>query len=172
MMRLSYLSPKTEVRESKIHGRGLFTTADIAKGEVVAIKGGHIVDRETLRREITPKLGPVEIQIGDDLFIAPVTDGERELSMLYSNHSCDANVGMRGEITFVAMRNIGAGEELTHDWCVTDDDDYSVKCNCRSSNCRGTLTGKDWQRPDLQKRYAGYFSSYLAEKIARRNLRG
>ena len=172
MMRLSYLSPKTEVRESKIHGRGLFTTADIAKGEVVAIKGGHIVDRETLRREITPKLGPVEIQIGDDLFIAPVTDGERELSMLYSNHSCDANVGMRGEITFVAMRNIGAGEELTHDWCVTDDDDYSVKCNCRSSNCRGTLTGKDWQRSDLQKRYAGYFSSYLAEKIARRNLRG
>ena len=171
-MRLSYLSPKTEVRESEIHGRGLFTTADIAKGEVLAIKGGHIVDRETLRREITPKLGPVEIQIGDDLFIAPVTDGERELSMLYSNHSCDANVGMRGEITFVAMRNIGAGEELTHDWCVTDDDDYSVKCNCRSSNCRGTLTGKDWQRSDLQKRYAGYFSSYLAEKIARRNLRG
>jgi SET domain-containing protein len=172
MMRLSYLSPKTEVRESEIHGRGLFATADIAKGEVVAIKGGHIVDRETLRREVTPKLGPVEIQIGDDLFIAPVNGQERELSMLYSNHSCDANLGMRGEITFVAVRNIRAGEELTHDWCVTDDDDYSVKCNCRSSNCRGTLTGKDWQRPDLQKRYAGYFSSYLAEKIARRNLRG
>ena len=172
MMRLSYLSSKTEMRESKIHGHGLFATADIAKGEVVAIKGGHIVDRETLRRDITPKLGPVEIQIGDDLFIAPVTDEERELSMLYSNHSCDANLGMRGEITFVAMRDIRTGEELTHDWCVTDDDVYSVKCNCRSSNCRGTLTGKDWQRPDLQKRYAGYFSSYLAEKIARRNLRG
>jgi hypothetical protein len=37
MMRLSYLSPKTEVRESEIHGRGLFTTADMAKGEVVAV---------------------------------------------------------------------------------------------------------------------------------------
>ena len=172
MMRLSYLSPKTEVRESKIHGRGLFATADIAKGEVVAIKGGHIVDRETLRREITPKLGPVEIQIGDDMFIAPVTGEERELSMLYSNHSCDANVGMRGEITFVAMRDIRAGEELTHDWATTDDDDYSIACKCGSAKCRRMLTGKDWQRPDLQKRYAGYFSSYLAEKIARRNLRG
>jgi SET domain-containing protein len=167
MMRLSYLSPKTAVSESEIHGRGLFATKDIAKGEVVAVKGGHIVDRDTLRREITPKLGPVEIQIGDNLFIAPVTGEERELSMLYSNHSCDANLGMRGEITFVAMRDIRVGEELTHDWCVTDDDDYSVKCNCRSSNCRGTLTGKDWQRPELQKRYAGYFSAYLAEKIAR-----
>jgi len=166
MMRLSYLSPKTEVRESEIHGHGLFTTADIAKGEVVAVKGGHIVTRAQLREKITPNLGPVEIQIGDDLFIAPVTQDERELSMLYSNHSCDANLGMRGEITFVAMRNIRAGEELTHDWCTTDDDDYSVKCNCRSSNCRGTLTGKDWQRPELQKRYAGYFSAFLAEKIA------
>lgn len=165
MIHLSYRSPKTEVRESPIHGRGLFATADIARGEVVVVKGGHIVTREQLR-EITPKLGPVEIQIGDDLFIAPVTDEERELSMLYSNHSCDANLGMRGEITFVAMRDIRAGEELTHDWCVTDDDDYSVQCKCSSADCRGTLTGKDWQRPDLQKRYAGYFSACLAEKIA------
>jgi SET domain-containing protein len=165
MVSISYRSPKTEVRESPIHGRGLFATADIAKGEVVVVKGGHIITREQLR-EITPKLGPVEIQIGDDLFIAPVTDEERELSMLYSNHSCDANLGMRGEITFVAMRDIRAGEELTHDWCVTDDDNYSVKCKCGSPKCRGTLTGKDWQRPELQKRYAGYFSAYLTDKIA------
>ena len=167
MLPLSYRSPKTEVRESPIHGRGLFANADIAKGEVVAVKGGHIVNREQLREGITPRLGPVEIQIGDDLFIAPVTDEERELSMLYSNHSCDANLGMRGEITFVAMRNIRAGEELTHDWATTDDDDYSVQCKCGSTNCRGTLTGKDWQRPELQARYVGYFSAYLTEKIAR-----
>ncbi len=166
MLPLSYRSPKTEVRESPIHGRGLFATANIAKGEVVLAKGGHIVDRATLRSDITPKLGPVEIQIGDDIFIAPVTEDERELSMLYSNHSCDANLGMRGEITFVAMRDIRAGEELTHDWATTDDDDYSVQCKCGASNCRKTLTGKDWQRPDLQERYAGYFSAYLAEKIA------
>jgi hypothetical protein len=165
MLPLSYLSPKTEVRESPIHGRGLFATADIKKDEIIAVKGGHIVTREMLR-EITPRLGPVEVQIGDNLFIAPVTDEERELSMLYSNHSCDANMGMRGEITFVAMRDIRAGEELTHDWATTDDDDYSVKCKCRSSNCRGTLTGKDWQRPELQERYAGYFSAYLTKKIA------
>src|SRR5882672_6948094 len=128
MIQLSYRSPKTEVRESKIHERGLFAIADIAKNEIFAIKGGHIVDRETLREKISPLLGPVEIQIDDDLFITPVTDEERELSMLYSNHSCDANLGMRGEITFVARRDIRAGEELTHDWCVTDDDDYSVEC--------------------------------------------
>lgn len=166
MTPLSYLSPKTALRESKIHGRGLFATADIAKDEVVAVKGGHIVNREALRRKITPRLGPVEIQIGDDLFIAPVAEEEREGSMLYSNHSCDANLGLRGEITFVATRDIRAGEELTHDWCTSDDDSYSVECNCGAANCRKILTGKDWQRPELQKRYAGYFSPYLARKIA------
>ena len=166
MIQLSYRSPKTEVRESKIHGRGLFAAADIAKDEIVAVKGGHIVDRKTLGEKISPVLGPVEIQIDDDLFIAPVTEEERETSMLYSNHSCDPNLGMRGEITFVAMREIRAGEELTHDWAMTDDDDYSIECNCGAPDCRKILTGKDWRRPDLQKHYAGYFSAYLARKMA------
>ena len=166
MIPLSYRSSKTEVSQSKIHGRGLFAIADIARDEIVAVKGGRIVDGKTLREKITPRLGPVEIQIDDDLFIAPVTDEERELSMLYSNHSCDANLGIRGQITFVAMRDIRAGKELTHDWATTDDDDYSVACKCGAPNCRKILTGKDWQIQELQKRYAGYFSAYLARKIA------
>jgi SET domain-containing protein len=164
--RLSWFSPKTEVRQSQIHGRGLFATADFMKDEIVAVKGGHIVTREELR-DINTRLGPVEIQIADDLFIAPVKEEEREASMLYSNHSCDANLGVRGNVIFVAMRDIRNGEELTHDWCITDDDNYSVHCRCGSPHCRATLTGKDWQRPELQKRYEGYFSTYLAAKIAR-----
>jgi uncharacterized protein len=163
---LSFRSPKTEVRNSPIHGRGLFATAEIAKDEVVLVKGGHIINRKLLKEEITPLLGPVEIQIDDDLFIAPVTPDEREASMLYSNHSCDANLGIRGEISFVALRDIKAGEELTHDWCTTDDDDYRQECNCGSANCRKIVTGKDWQRPDLQDRYRGYFSAYLAAKMS------
>jgi uncharacterized protein len=150
MLPFSYRSLKTQVRESKIHGRGLFATTNIAKNEIVAVKGGHIIAREELR-EITPRLGPVEIQIDDNLFIAPVTDEERELSMLYSNHSCDANIGMRGEITFVAMRDIPAGEELTHDWAMTDDDDYSIECKCGAPNCRKILTGKIAAGPDASE---------------------
>jgi uncharacterized protein len=163
---LSWRSPKTEVRQSSIHGKGLFATADIAKDEMVMIKGGHIVSRAFLQREVTPSLGPVEIQIGDDLFIAPVTEKEREGSMLYSNHSCDANLGLRGNIVFVAIRDIRAGEELTHDWCMTDDDSYEMECKCGSANCRRILSGKDWQRQELQTRYHGYFATYLADKIA------
>jgi len=166
VMPLSYRSPKTEVRASPIHGKGLFATVSIAKDEIVAIKGGHIVDRKLLREKITPSLGPVEIQIDDDLYIAPVTADERPSSMLYTNHSCQPNLGIRGQITFVAMRDIEPGEELTHDWCTTDNEDYSVECNCGAPNCRKILTGKDWQRLDLQQRYRGYFSAYLTAKIS------
>jgi uncharacterized protein len=161
---LSWRSPKTEVRQSSIHGRGLFATADIKKDEIVMVKGGHIVNRGQLP-DINGRLGPVEVQIGDDLFITPVTAEEREGSMLYSNHSCDANLGMRGNIVFVAMRDIHADEELTHDWCTTDDDSYSVECKCGSSRCRKIISGKDWQKPELQRKYAGYFSWYLEHKI-------
>ena len=163
---LSYLSPKTAVQESAIHGRGLFAIAPFTRGGVVAVKGGHIITRAVLR-ELASRLGPAEIQIGDDLFICPVTAEEREGSMIFSNHSCDPNIGVRGEITFVAMRDIEAGEELTHDWAMTDDDDSTTECRCGATDCRRTITGKDWQLPVLQARYGEYFSSYLLAKINR-----
>src|SRR5260370_32666578 len=106
MISLSYRSPKTQVRASQIHGRGLFATPDIAKGEIVAVKGGHIINRETLRKQVTPQLGPVEIQIDKDFFIAPGTESEREDSMLYSNHYCNLNLALQRELTCVAMRDI------------------------------------------------------------------
>jgi uncharacterized protein len=166
MLPLSYLSPKTILKESSIHGRGLFAATGITAGEIVAIKGGHIITGETLAT-LQEKLGPAEIQIGDNFFICPVTEGEREGSMIFSNHSCDPNIGVRGEITFVAMRDIEAGEELTHDWAMTDDDDSTTECRCGATDCRRTITGKDWQLPVLQARYGEYFSSYLLAKINR-----
>src|SRR6266705_674378 len=118
--RLSYLSDKTDVKQSPIYGKGLFAVEPIHKGEIVCVKGGHVFTGETLRNT-SPSLGPAEIQIADDLFIGPVTQEEREGSMTFSNHSCDPNIGVRGQIIFVAMRDIEAGEELTHDWAMTDD---------------------------------------------------
>jgi SET domain-containing protein len=122
---LSWLSPKTEVRSSPIHGRGLFAAAPIARGEVVAVKGGHVFDRAT-RARLAPVLGPAEIQIGEDLFIGAVTEEEREGCMIFSNLSCDPNLGVVGQVVFAALRDVAAGEELTHDWAMTDDDDDAI----------------------------------------------
>ncbi|HEX8096390.1 MAG TPA: SET domain-containing protein-lysine N-methyltransferase [Pyrinomonadaceae bacterium] len=164
MQNLSYISPKAAVKSSPIHGRGLFAVGPIAKGEIVAVKGGHVFDRQTLR-EAQKSLGPAEIQVGEDLFIGALDQSEREGCMIYSNHSCEPNIGVRGQIIFVAMRDIEAGEELTHDWATTDDDDYEMGCNCGAANCRKLITGQDWRRKELQEKYRGYMSWYLAEKI-------
>jgi SET domain-containing protein len=166
MSNLSYISPKATIKESSIQGRGLFAAKAIRKGEVVAVKGGHIFNRETLDR-VKKTLGPAEIQIGEDLFIGPLSEGEREGSMIFSNHSCDPNIGVLGQIAFVALRNIRSGEELTHDWAMTDDDRYKMKCNCGSKDCRKIITGKDWKRKELQEKYGGHMSAYILEKIER-----
>jgi uncharacterized protein len=164
MPRLSYISAKAAVKESSIHGRGLFAIEPISKGEIVCIKGGHIFNREALE-QVAQSIGPAEIQITDDLFIGPLTEVEREGSMIFSNHSCEPNIGVRGQIVFVAMRDIQAGEELTHDWAMTDDDAYEMECRCGTRSCRKIITGQDWRRRELQHKYAGYISWYLAEKI-------
>jgi len=40
-----------------------------------------------------------------------------------------------------------------------------MACNCRSSLCRGTVTGLDWQRPELQARYGEHWVPVLRERI-------
>jgi uncharacterized protein len=161
---LSCLSPKVEVRTSRIEGRGLFAREAIRRGEIVCVKGGYVFDRPRLAA-LAPEMGPAEIQIAEDLFIGPVRAEEREGGMIFSNHSCEPNIGVQGQIVFVAMRDVAAGEELTHDWATTDDDRYEMPCRCGAAACRGVVTGQDWRRPELQAKYAGYMSWYLVRKI-------
>jgi hypothetical protein len=85
--------------------------------------------------------------------------------MLYTNHSCEPNIALQGQIVFVAMRDIVPGEELTHDWATTDDQDYVMECRCGRSSCRRTVSGKDWMKKELQEKYRGWFCWFLQRKI-------
>jgi SET domain-containing protein len=164
MADLTYRAPTTEVRASPIHGRGLFARAPIARGEIVAVKGGHVLTRAQWAA-LEPTLGPAEIQLSDDLVIAPVRPDDRDGGMLFTNHSCDPNLALQGQIVLVAMRDIAPGEELTIDWATSDNGDYELACRCGSPDCRGTITGKDWTRRDLQEKYRGWFCWFLQRKI-------
>jgi uncharacterized protein len=162
----SYLSPKTEKgRPSAIEGRGLIARAPIAAGELVAVKGGHLVDTATLHT-LDEHLQNTEIQIAESLHLVALSDEEYEPVMLFINHSCQPNVGIAGNIVLVAMRDIAAGEELTIDYAMFDTLDEGMACRCASAACRGTIRGSDWQRPELQARYAGYFSWHVERRIA------
>jgi hypothetical protein len=164
MTDLTYRSPKTEVRASPIQGQGLFARQAIATGEIVAVKGGYVLTRARWGA-LEPVLGPAEIQLTEDLVMAPVRGEERHGAMLYTNHSCDPNIAIQGQIVFVAMRDIAPGEELTHDWATTDDGDYELECRCGSPRCRRVVTGKDWRKPELRARYRGWFCWFLQRKI-------
>src|SRR5919108_5525544 len=112
----SYISPKAaKGRPSAIAGRGLIAVGPIARDEVVAIKGGHIVDTARLR-SLPEHLQNSEIQIADGFHLTALHDAEYEPVMLFINHSCEPNVGFAGNIVLVAMRDIPEGEELTTDY--------------------------------------------------------
>jgi hypothetical protein len=164
---LTWLSPKTEKRTSPVHGRGLFAREPIAEGEAVAVKGGAVMSvAEWSALEAEVGLAG-EVHVSTDLVIAPRTPAEYEGAMMHLNHACEPNVGVEGQIVFVALRDVEAGEELVLDYAMFDDHDESMACRCGAAACRGVVTGRDWQRADLQERYRGWFSAYLARRIAR-----
>lgn len=165
MSNLSYLSPKTEKRKYSTHGTGLYATEPILKGHVVAVKGGYIMSRARWV-EIEKEVGEAaEIHISDDLVIAPNDPEEFEGCMMALNHSCEPNIGVEGQITYIAMRDIKPGEQLCLDYAMIDDYDGSMECNCKTSSCRKIINGKEWQKPELQKKYRGYFATFIQKKI-------
>ncbi|WP_405163107.1 SET domain-containing protein-lysine N-methyltransferase [Nocardia sp. NBC_01499] len=162
----SWITPKAvKGVGSAIAGRGLVAVEPIAAGHTVAAKGGHIVTTDELHR-LSERLQNSEIQIDDNLHLVAKTDDEYERVMLFINHSCEPNVGFAGNTLLVAMRDIADGEELTTDYALFDDYDGSMDCSCEHSTCRRVIDGHDWRRPDLQAKYRGYFSHYLARRIS------
>lgn len=160
----TYRSPKIEVRQDTLEGRGVIAIADIAKDEIVAIKAGHIITADQIE-QITAEVGDLALQIDDEFYISPTTPDEVDAMSVFINHSCDANVGFRGQVVYVAIRDIKAGEELCHDYSMERADAYSLDCRCGSPLCRGKVTGEDWRLPELQRRYGDYFSIYIRNKF-------
>ena len=159
----SYVSPKVEIRNSRVRGRALFATSEFLPGEVVYVMGGYVFTRQSSEPAGSgPLFQRSEIQIADNLFIGAIHPDD---CMIASNHSCNPNTAVQGQVIFVALREIAAGEELTHDWATTDDAVYAIECRCGSAACRRIITGKDWQQKDLQRKYRGLFSWYLEQKI-------
>jgi uncharacterized protein len=160
-----YLSPKLEVRVLPDKGGfGVYAIENVVAGEVVSVWGGYIVNLEqlcTLPHEIQQHT----VQIEEGLYSATIGGAE---TADFINHSCDPNLGLRGQITLVALRDIEVGEEVCFDYAMTDCTPYDeFECRCGTAACRGTVRGDDWKLPELWARYAGYFSPYLQRRIDR-----
>ena len=154
MLVSSYITPKARKGAvSTIAGRGLIAGAPIAAGELVAIKGGHIVSAATLA-SLPERLRNSEVQIAGGFHLAAVEGAEYEPVMLFLNHTCEPNVGFAGNTVLIAVRDIGPDGEPTADYALFDDNDEIMQCRCGTPSCRGVISGRDWQRPDSQRNTA------------------
>ncbi len=158
----SYLFPKLQGRpKADGIGNGIFAVAPIKKGELMAVFGGVVYEWDTFIH-LPERERSLCIQVEDRLFLVPDKIGEGD----YVNHSCNPNAGLSGQIGLVAMRDIQPGEEVCFDYAMSDTMPYDeFECGCGQKNCRGRVSGNDWQKPELQKRYAGFFAPHVQRRI-------
>jgi hypothetical protein len=106
---------------------------------------------------------------GRGLFATHAIDAGVELPGLdleLINHSCEPTLGWTAGGSLAARTPIGEGDELTLDYAMhVDDPDFVMMCHCETYRCRQVIEGTDWQIPQLQKRYAGWWSPAVRRRI-------
>jgi uncharacterized protein len=130
---------KVEVRESPIEGKGLIALVAIEEGE-------RIFDDE-----MTESPGAGQVVMTDDELAAYIETVDQ-----YSARS----IGGGRNVVSLERSIVDFGNHSC------DSDTWSMNCNCGASVCRGTIGGKDWKRPELQRAYAGHWPTHLVEMIA------
>ena len=93
-------SSRVYVKDSSIHGKGLFAKTDISAGTVI----GEVVAKSTIDD------GPHVLWLDDseDSGVEVVCD------FRFINHSKQPNACYYDDLTVVALRDIGKDEEITH----------------------------------------------------------
>lgn len=162
----SYVSPKVEKKHFAGKGYGLVASETIKQGEIVSISGGIILTEEQHALIVEAKgFGDYSYYIENGFLICPLNP-ENPSDDWRMNHCCEPNCGVRGQIVFVALREINTGEELTFDYAMTETNpEYSVELHCDKKTCRKKFTGNDWKNPDIQSKYKGHMSLYIQSKI-------
>jgi hypothetical protein len=114
--RLHYwLSSACEVRPS-LYIRGIFAREPIPALKLVVVWGGVVpTDAElAVLAAVDPTVASHAVCIGEGFYITSSPSGTDPAEMF--NHSCQPNVGVKGQIVVIARRDILSGEELTFDY--------------------------------------------------------
>lgn len=152
-----------EVRESDIHGRGLYATTDIEEGtEIIQYVGEKITKKESNKRALDWEEQARET--GDGLVYIFELDDQYDIDgrlgenpARYMNHSCDGNceaLNTGGEIWIIAIQDIKEGDELVYDYGYDMEHFMDHPCLCGSDNCIGYIVRED-QRKKVRKLLKG-----------------
>lgn len=156
---------KVEVRESTIHGRGVYAASDLRQGEKIIEYKGPIISWDEANN-----LPPSDPNDPNHTFLFSLADGKGVINGNQSrsparwiNHSCAPNCETEetasGRIFVEALRDIAKGEELFYDYCLIVDEKITKKlrkqyrCLCGADTCRGTMLAlKDKDKSKKKKK--------------------
>lgn len=140
------------VRNSPIHGRGVFATRTISKGADIVEYRGRRISMEAA--DAMPDSDPDN---PFHTFLFELNDGRvidagvRGNAARWINHSCSPNCEPYEDdecrVFITAKRTIRAGEELAYDYKLnvpgrrTARLRASYACRCGAARCRGTMLG-------------------------------
>src|SRR5882757_1283776 len=142
-------SPPIEVRNSAVHGQGVFAARQIKKGErIIEYLGERVSHDEADRRyeEKDENDSHTFLFIVDSKTVIDAGTGGNEAR--FFNHSCDPNcesVVESRRVFIEALRQIEPGEEMTYDYQIYREDgdpeniDEVFACRCGFPQCRGTM---------------------------------
>jgi SET domain-containing protein len=140
---------RLQVRQSGVHGKGVFALVPIQKGELILEYTGEVITwPEALRRHPHDPSQPDHtfyFHLSDELVIDGKVGGN---ASKWINHSCAPNVEAddeSGQVYLLATRGIKAGEELFFDYGLVIEERYTpalkkrFECRCGAKRCRGTM---------------------------------
>ena len=142
-------TPCIEVRDSALHGMGVFAARRIAKGtRILEYLGERISHAEADRRYEgkQPSDNHTFLFIVNARTVIDAGVGGNEARFV--NHACDPNcesVIENARVFIDALRTIEPGEELTYDYQIQrepddpPDIDAIFACRCGLESCRGSM---------------------------------
>jgi uncharacterized protein len=143
------LGPMFEVRNSRVHGRGVFALRKIRKGTTIIEYLGDVItndEADTRYEDKDPRDNHTFLFTIDAKRV--IDAGVNGNEARFINHGCDPNcqsTGLRKRIWIEAIRTIRPGEELNYDYQITRDKDDPpdadkiFACRCGAENCRGSM---------------------------------
>jgi SET domain-containing protein len=155
------LGPMFQVRNSKVHGRGVFALRKIRKGTTILEYLGDVITNEeadTRYEDKDPRDNHTFLFTVDSKHV--IDAGRNGNEARFINHGCDPNcqsTGVRKQIWIEAIRTIQPGEELNYDYQITRDKtdppdaDKIFACRCGAEKCRGSMLAP-LKKPRKKKR--------------------
>lgn len=151
-----------EVRNSEIHGRGVYAAADMVKETRIIEYVGEYVKKEESEKRAWDQAAVAQ-ETGDAAVYIFTLDKKWDIDgnvpwndARLINHSCEPNCEAwieEDQIFIYTLRDVKKGEELTFDYGFDIECYVDHPCLCGKPSCVGYIVSRE-QWPELEQRLA------------------